>query len=406
MSQERRLVSAIHAITAGLSSNPSVDSSLESILRVCVEAVDAGGGTIYLHDPHRNELTFRYVLPAAMNEQLLGRSFPDDQGISGAVFTTGKSRVDNDVASSTEHSSQFDATTRHVTRCLITVPLLVPNADPVGVVQAVNKKSGDFTQEDLMVLEIVGGIAAMAIRNAQLAEEAKKATGLQAMGDIAHDIKNKVAPLTMGVMTLLIEIDTLASELPKMDARAEETLNSLRDIAAMIAEGAHRTHRYAQLIADLAKGKELVISKKEADLCATAAKEFFGLQRRARGKGVELVAQVDGPIVLPFDEVMLERAVYNLTLNAVEATPEGGKVVLGIDQSPREVAVRIADTGRGMPPDRLQQVLAGTAESSKEGGTGLGTSIVRKIAELHNGRLEAESKVGKGTTFRLVLPRS
>lgn len=402
MTDEGRLISAIHAITSVLASNPSVDGSLVNILKVCMDAVNASGGTIYLHDPRDRVLTFGYVLPEEMNAQLQGQSFPDTQGVAGSVFTSATSRVDNDVAKTEDHTPDFDAQTQHVTRALVTVPLLVAESSPVGVVQLLNKRSGDFTQEDLRVLEIVGSVAAMTIRNAQLAEEAKKATGLAAMGDIAHDIKNKVAPLTMGAMTLMIELDALASDMDSEDGRVA----SMREAADIIATGAHKTHRYTQLIADLAKGKELAVSKQEGNLCDVAAREFLTQQSNARVKGVELVAELPGPMQVIFDEVMLERAVYNLTINAIEATPEGGRVTLRLGEKSGAVELEITDTGSGMPPDRLAHVLAGTAESSKAGGTGLGTSIVRKMAELHGGRLEAESHVGKGTTFRIVLPRN
>ncbi|MEP0766674.1 MAG: GAF domain-containing sensor histidine kinase [Fimbriimonadia bacterium] len=407
MSEAERLVSAIHAMTSVLSSNPSVGSSLRSILKVCVDLVDAEGGTIYMHDPVLRTLTFAYVIPAEMNERLRGHSFPDTQGIAGAAFVARKSRVDNEVERSEEHDSRYDEVTERTTRCLITVPLLVAGAEPVGVVQVLNKRSGPFTESDLLLLEIVGSVSAMVIRNSQLADEAKKATGLQAMGDIAHDIKNKVAPLTMGAMTLMIDVESLANTLQTLGVEPDiEPLHSLREIASVIVDGAQRTQRYAQLIADLAKGKDLAVSKHMGDISLVAVREFLNQQRRARQNNIELVANVNGPIIVPFDEVMLERAIYNLTLNALDATPEGGRVALNMHETDTEVVLSIADTGCGMTRDVLDRVLAGTAESSKVGGTGLGTSIVRKIAELHSGRLEAESEVGQGTTFRLILPKN
>lgn len=406
MSEAERLVSAIHAMTSVLSSNPSVGSSLRSILKVCVDLVDAEGGTIYMHDPVLRTLTFAYVIPAEMNERLRGHSFPDTQGIAGATFVARKSRIDNEVESSEEHDSRYDQVTERTTRCLITVPLLVAGAEPVGVVQVLNKRSGPFTESDLLLLEIVASVSAMVIRNSQLADEAKKATGLQAMGDIAHDIKNKVAPLTMGAMTLMIDVESLSNTLQTLGVEPDlEPLHSLREIASVIVDGAQRTQRYAQLIADLAKGKDLAVSKHKGDISLVATREFLNQQRRARQSNIELVAEVNGPIIVPFDEVMLERAIYNLTLNALDATPEGGRVTLNLYETDSEVILSIADTGCGMTRDVLDRVLAGTAESSKVGGTGLGTSIVRKIAELHSGRLEAESEVGQGTTFRLILPK-
>ena len=66
--------------------------------------------------------------------------------------------------------------------------------------------------------------------------------------------------------------------------------------------------------------------------------------------------------------------------------------------------VEVCDTGRGMPTSLLHRILQGNATSTKPGGSGIGTMIVKKVAEIHRGALEGESAEGVGTTFRLRLP--
>jgi signal transduction histidine kinase len=66
--------------------------------------------------------------------------------------------------------------------------------------------------------------------------------------------------------------------------------------------------------------------------------------------------------------------------------------------------VEVRDTGRGMPAELLNRILKGNAISKKPGGSGIGTMIVKKVAEIHRGSLEGDSTEGVGTTFRLRLP--
>jgi signal transduction histidine kinase len=99
----------------------------------------------------------------------------------------------------------------------------------------------------------------------------------------------------------------------------------------------------------------------------------------------------------------------NLVTNAITATPAGGSVTLTPARAPGEVGIAVADTGSGIAPehlpfifDRLYRVQPGRDRGA--GGSGLGLSIVRRLAALLGGRVTAVSEVGAGSTFTLWLP--
>jgi two-component system, OmpR family, phosphate regulon sensor histidine kinase PhoR len=109
------------------------------------------------------------------------------------------------------------------------------------------------------------------------------------------------------------------------------------------------------------------------------------------------------------DEVRLEEVLYNLIDNAVKYTPSGGTIQLRAEKLPNEVAISINDSGVGIPKHDLPRIFerfyrADKARSRELGGTGLGLAIVKHIAQLHGGRVEAQSEPGKGTTIRVILP--
>ena len=145
---------------------------------------------------------------------------------------------------------------------------------------------------------------------------------------------------------------------------------------------------------------------------AQAVVQMFS--RKAEGKGLRLTARFppELPPVLA-DEDMLRQVFINLLDNAVKYTHRGeirvGARVADAEQGRRQVVVCVADTGIGIPRQHLGRIFerfyrVDRARSRDLGGTGLGLSIVRHIVELHGGRIEVESEVGVGSTFRVYLP--
>ena len=129
----------------------------------------------------------------------------------------------------------------------------------------------------------------------------------------------------------------------------------------------------------------------------------------AKNLQVELDAPEDLP-PLRADEGRLQEIVYNLLDNAVKYSQPGGRIVVRAALEGEEIQLSVSDTGTGIPPRDLPRIFerfyrADKARHRELGGTGLGLSIVKHIAQLHGGRVEAESEVGRGTTIRVTFPR-
>jgi two-component system phosphate regulon sensor histidine kinase PhoR len=132
--------------------------------------------------------------------------------------------------------------------------------------------------------------------------------------------------------------------------------------------------------------------------------------KRLAGKNLRLELQVpdDFPTVHA-DERRLEEVVHNLLDNAVKYSHQKGRIVLNAGAPDQEVVLSVSDEGVGIAANDLPRIFerfyrADRARSRELGGTGLGLSIVKHIAQLHGGRVEAESVVGQGTTIRVILP--
>ncbi len=141
---------------------------------------------------------------------------------------------------------------------------------------------------------------------------------------------------------------------------------------------------------------------------ATMFEEILPIvQPEAQTHGVRVV--VDCPpqsTVVNGDAAMLRQALLNLAINACQAMPDGGTLRLACGPGGRgKVEVRVEDTGIGIPPEHLGRIFD-LYFTTKEHGTGIGLSMVYRIVQMHDGEVEVRSTPGRGTTFRILLPRA
>ncbi|HEY5036165.1 MAG TPA: ATP-binding protein, partial [Chthoniobacterales bacterium] len=125
-----------------------------------------------------------------------------------------------------------------------------------------------------------------------------------------------------------------------------------------------------------------------------------------------LVAELEAPDDLPplqVDEGRLQEVMYNLLDNAVKYSESGGRIVVRAMRVGERICIAVTDTGVGIPARDLPRIFerffrADKSRQRERGGTGLGLAIVKHIAQLHGGRIEAESTPNRGTTVRVYLP--
>ena len=119
----------------------------------------------------------------------------------------------------------------------------------------------------------------------------------------------------------------------------------------------------------------------------------------------------DAPQTIWADEARLQEVLFNLLDNAVKYSSEGGVIRLEVGQTGSQLVLSVIDGGIGIPNEDLPRIFerfyrADKARSRELGGTGLGLAIVKHIVQLHGGRVEAASELGRGTTIRAILPIS
>jgi PAS domain S-box-containing protein len=176
------------------------------------------------------------------------------------------------------------------------------------------------------------------------------------------------------------------------------------------------TRIQAQLIEDLLDvsriitGK-LVLERSVIDLVDVAQAAAEGLRAPALARQLDLAVTAEvAPIPVLGDFGRLQQVVSNLVSNAIKFTDPGGRVTVRIERRGNEAVLEVADTGRGIRPEFLPHVFekfrqADTSTTRSHAGLGLGLAIVRRLAELHGGRVQATSEgEGQGSTFTVTLP--
>jgi two-component system sensor histidine kinase BaeS len=119
-------------------------------------------------------------------------------------------------------------------------------------------------------------------------------------------------------------------------------------------------------------------------------------------KGVTLELQSEEGLSVPADPDKLSQIVINLLSNALKATERGGTVQVRASRAGPQVAIEVADTGRGIRQEDLPFVFE-RFYTGEKGGLGIGLTIVKELVEAHGGRIEARSKYGEGSAFTVYL---
>ena len=215
---------------------------------------------------------------------------------------------------------------------------------------------------------------------------------VQLVGGLAHEIKN---PLS----TIRLNLELLAEDFSTAETPRE------RRAAGKISVVERECHRLQKLLDDFlgfARAGRMNLSPQNVNDSVIRILDFF--QPQADAVGIEVVRYIDSDLAhVLIDPESLQAALLNLVLNAEQAMPEGGQLVLRTRATPTGIAIDLIDNGVGMDAATLNRAFD-AFYSTKSGGSGLGLPTTRKIIEAHGGTLSVQSEPNRGTQFTIELP--
>lgn len=227
----------------------------------------------------------------------------------------------------------------------------------------------------------------------RLQEQVRRNERLSALGNlaagIAHEIRNPLSSIK-GFATYLA--GKIKTEGPDKEA------------AKVMIQEVDRLNRVVSELLEFAKPGQPVLKNEDVNAVIERALRLCGSD--ASGKGVEVrFLKVEALPPVPLDAERMTQALLNLFLNAIQAMDRNGMLEVSAHRegSPGRLAVRIADTGKGMAPDVIANIF-NPYFTTRPSGTGLGLAIVHRVVEGHGGEIKVESQPGTGTTFTILLP--
>jgi signal transduction histidine kinase len=384
LNRYQRLIEISHDLASTL----DLEELLDRIGQAAADLCFAEAASILLYDEANRKLYFQ----SATNLEtplMKGLIVPVDTSIAGWVVMERKPVIINDAQQDPRHFKQIGEATKVQTDSLLAVPLITKDK-VVGVLEAINKLSGQFSTEDQELLLTLGSQAAVAIENARLFQQS------DLISELVHEIRTPLASLTAAAHLLQHrELDeekrgSLLQTMQREINRLSEMATSFLDVARI--ESGRSPYRIGQV-----------------DLGPIIEECTRVVQGKALEKDLHMEWSIlDQPLSITGDSDKLKQVVMNLLSNAIKYTPNGGDVNLTARRVDGEIVIRVKDSGVGIPQESMPLVFEKfyrVPHSEKFAqGSGLGLFICKRIIQAHEGRIEVQSTVGKGTEFIVHLP--
>ncbi len=396
-----RTNAALLRISRALPRYPDLDTLLDFVSGEVKQLIGTEGSLVILADEEKKELSFIGASydDRSTQKRVKEMKFPIDKLVAGEVVKTGKPIIVADAEGDTELHRQRDKILGYHTRNLLLVPLRSKDRI-IGVLCAINKKKGNFDQKHLELLSMVAGTVALSIENARYSEELKKAikevTSMNRAKDkvinhLSHELKTPVSVLSGSMNILAKKMESLPDDKWKMTmARIRRNLDRIVEIQNQVEDIVRGRHSMihnllsvilsqcadeleALLAEEFGEGSYLNMIRKRID-------EFFGpkemepqevfldrfvpermekMKTLFSHRELDIITDLEPapPICIPLDP--LKKVVDGLIKNAIENTPDEGKIEISVKNRDSGAELTVHDFGVGIIEDAQKRIFEG-----------------------------------------------
>jgi signal transduction histidine kinase len=375
-----------NAVSAQLSADRSQMAghvaSLESAVDHLEDAVAmvSGSGEVLFANP-----AMQTLMPRAAEGARLDALVPDDHPLRKLAAETLVTRRSSGPVSVSFTLPSGEATER----TLLAHPVEGPDDALVGIMLIVRN------------LEYLSRVQTSVRYSRKLAALGRLSAG------VAHEVKNPLNAMMIHLELLRQHVAPRQAVGARAGAAATGSSPGLPDALPHVDVIAGEIRRLDEVVQGFLKFTRPEDLKLQSVALAVLFDEVIPIIRpEAERSGVALQVECDGALAVNGDSAMLRQAFLNLALNACQAMPEGGTLRIAC-HPPRggRVLIEVADTGVGIKPEHLGRIFD-LYFSTKPKGSGIGLSMVFRTIQMHDGEIEVQSILGKGTTFRILLPQA
>ena len=379
-------------ISIELASTLDLDALLNNIVHAAADLLEAEAASVLLYDEIKQVLYFDAA--SNLTEPLMrGLIVPVDSSIAGWIVTNRKPVIVSDTQRDPRHYGDIAKSTQVTTNSMLGVPLIAKDK-VVGVLEAINKLSGEFNDEDQNVLLALGALVAVAIENARLFQQ----TDL--ISEMVHEVRTPLTSLGTAARLLL---------------RPQISDDMRQRMAEIILTETSRLSEMTTAFLDLARleSGRVQFQPEVFELPGLLEECYNLMQNKADERDIRIEVAVNAPpdgrlLAIKADRDKIKQVLLNLLSNAIKYNRPGGEIFLMTQIEDSDVLISVRDTGLGIPeaslPHLFEKFYRVPGEGQSIQGTGLGLSICKRIVEVHHGRIEVDSQENRGTTFKIYLP--
>jgi signal transduction histidine kinase len=398
--QARAIAQVAHALNA----SPDLDTVLRTAMEAGRALVQADSARVTLADD-RGRLVVRYSTDTTTTMPA-GFVIEAGHGIGGVACATGQPVRTDDYGADPRFRTNPDVPLVRADGIVSCMAVPIATGPVVaGVIYVNNFSRRPFTAADEGALVTLADHAAVAVEKARLlaAEHAARAQAEAAsrgkdelLAMLGHELRNPLAAIANAAHVL------------DAPGRPEDAARRAREIIRR--QNAHLARLVDDLVdvARVTSGK-IVLARRPLELADAVRRGVATLAASGRTERYRVSLDLE-PVWASVDETRLEQIITNLVGNALRFTPPGGSIDIALHTAETHAVLRVRDSGVGITPEMLSRVFDMFVQGPRgpdgsSGGLGVGLTLVRRIAELHGGTVQAASEgPGCGSTFTVRLP--
>jgi signal transduction histidine kinase len=370
------------------------EMNLEALFPLIIQhtngIMDTQASSIFLYDKKPNELWSLVSTDLKKNEIRI----PATYGIAGWVFQNRAPTIVNDTSSDSRFDAEVDEKTGFRTKKILCVPLINRQKECIGTLQALNKNKGNFTRDDVEVLTSLSSYATIALENSRLYEELKSMNKAKerAINHLSHEIKTPLALLSatfgrvqteisqariIGLEKVLIIAQRNLQRLMRLQVEVDNIINERlieepTKIGQLIEDALHfieyqegvQRGKYSKVLKLLSDHMESIYKVDEERTEKLSVEDFLQAicdkARVAMGqREVEIVQDFDKGVTITVDQGALEKVCAGILRNAIENTPDQGKIEVTAKIEGQQLVMHFRDFGTGITADNQRLIFTG-----------------------------------------------
>jgi signal transduction histidine kinase len=400
--RENKLLRLVE-LSMTLNSTLDIDELLQQITATATELLDCEASSILLYDESNPRLYFAAATGSDPAE-LAKIPVPIEGSLAGTIFRTNQPMILNNVEEDPRHYTLVSDKVKFQTKSLLGVPMPIKDRT-MGVLEAINKRDGEFNDGDVAILSVTAAHAAIAINNARLLQDTRQA--LKQVKE-ANEVKNNFLALASHELRTPLGIIMGYSQFLK-----EDTKDEAKELAGQVLDAARQMRTILDAMSNLTmlKADTLSLATQKTPIQDVLTFASEGIKEIASARDQKLVFDFpEEPIHVNVDIDKTSLAFINVLNNALLFSPPGSTVTIGVTSQEDMVLAWVRDQGTGIPADKLDKIFEEFYQieppnTRNYGGLGIGLPIAKGLIEEQGGKMWAESMgVDKGATFKVTLP--